>query len=115
MSIPTELSPFLRLPAELRNKIYAYVLHVGQFRIFGKQQSAKDFTMLVQTDPLVPFSAIRPPAHLFAIIAACRQIRNETRLLPFQFNPISSLISPVLTTSSPPSLRTSAMVLARSS
>ncbi|KAF1959405.1 hypothetical protein CC80DRAFT_490333 [Byssothecium circinans] len=61
-----QLSPLLRLPAELRNKIYSLVL--------GGCNIPDDL-------PLT-----RP--HFLALLATCRQTNTETRTLPFTLNTV---------------------------
>ncbi|KAF2751044.1 hypothetical protein M011DRAFT_191504 [Sporormia fimetaria CBS 119925] len=69
-------SPLLRLPGEIRNMIWGCVLEVGSLKInirepptFGKKK--KDYTPRL------------------TILSVCRQVYQETYLLPFSFNTIA--------------------------
>jgi hypothetical protein len=77
MEISRPSSPFLRLPTELRNQIYAYTLGGEVFDIY----CSRSFT---------PFGfdtrILRKQENLLALLAVCHQLYAETRLLPFQLN-----------------------------
>ncbi|KAF3001309.1 hypothetical protein E8E13_005142 [Curvularia kusanoi] len=62
----SESSPLLRLPGELRNIIYGYVLGG---HTFGETWENK-----------------KPPQHFLASLLVCRQIYNEARMLVFELN-----------------------------
>jgi hypothetical protein len=64
-------SPLLRLPAELRNKIYALVLDEDGY---------------VFSYPDRPTLASGERKNRLAILSLCRQIHAETALLPFSLN-----------------------------
>lgn len=63
--------PFLRLPAELRNEIYKYVLKVGEWRSDSKRLRRWSSGRHVQ--PL-------------ALLSVCKQIHAEASLLPYALN-----------------------------
>lgn len=78
----TPLSPLLRLPGELRNKIYEYVFSdqticpsedwlCGTIKLSCKSTTATWFE-----DTFEVFTALTK---------TCRQIHEETRLLPFEY------------------------------
>ena len=69
----------LRLPAELRIKIYELVL-IQPFRIH--------YRPLPTEYPPPPPSTEVPRSTALALLEVCRQIYQETRLLPFQLNTI---------------------------
>jgi hypothetical protein len=74
--------PFLRLPGELRNKIYKYVF------------SGKEVCPFVTRDSIVRLNCILASTRDYrcsafesyvALTKTCRQIHQETRLLPFKY------------------------------
>ncbi|CAN9348072.1 hypothetical protein CC77DRAFT_1019508 [Alternaria alternata] len=65
----SDISPLLHLPGEIRNEIYQYVLNEGVY----------DFM-----DGIV--SPTYECDERFALLRVCREIYNETRLLPFSLN-----------------------------
>ena len=71
-------SPLLRLPGELRNKIYAYVFDTPERWVFTFHSA----TVTVTCTPK-PASPQRFPTFL-ALTATCRQIRAETHLTPWK-------------------------------
>ena len=73
-------SPLLRLPAELRNKIYEYALGGMQLRI---SYSERKFALLsaLSYDPSVSLT----PLHRFVgLTLVSRQLYAETKILPFE-------------------------------
>jgi hypothetical protein len=78
-----EYSPLLRLPAELRDKIYNHVLGVSYIELcrlypcFVCRQIAPD-----SLDPVWHFKGHLP------FLSTCWQIYTEAKLLPFILNPI---------------------------
>ena len=80
-----EHSPLLRLPAELRNKIYHYVIVVERIRIWPSQM-----TMIRSREYRVcSFYVRKPTIHLTALSATCRKLHADTALLPFRWNTFS--------------------------
>jgi hypothetical protein len=77
MELSNQSSAFLRLPAEVRNQIYAYILSGEAFSIHCWRRYA-------------PFGIatriLRKQKNFLALLAVCHQIHAETRLLPFQLN-----------------------------
>ena len=77
-------SPLLRLPGELRNKIYAYV-----FR--SRSMPSRLFSLQCRTAGRPPdlrhrrLSLIHLECVDVALMRTCRQIRAETRLLPYKY------------------------------
>jgi hypothetical protein len=74
-------SPLLRLPAELRNKIFK--LAVGGHTIHLYHTSTLFHTSV--TDLKILYR----DRHCFALLSVCRQIYLETALLPFSANTLS--------------------------
>ncbi|KAI4651704.1 uncharacterized protein J4E79_009185 [Alternaria viburni] len=73
-------SPLLRLPAELRNKIYGYVLGGMKLRIAQRTRKL-DFLAVASVDS--PYAEI--PLHtLTGLTLVSRQLYAETRILPFE-------------------------------
>jgi hypothetical protein len=70
-------SPLLKLLAELRNKLYTYVLGREIFEIYCWRQ-------------YTPFSfatrIVQKQKNFLALLAVCHQLYAETRLLPFILN-----------------------------
>jgi hypothetical protein len=64
-----ETSPFLRLPAELRNPIYEMLLH-------------HNHGIRIDED----WGMVNPPSNFLAITEVCRQVHVETRILPYSIN-----------------------------
>ncbi|KAF2036022.1 hypothetical protein EK21DRAFT_49110, partial [Setomelanomma holmii] len=76
-------SMFLRLPGELRNKVYRYVLGGRTLRLREEIMAKAQIE-----DPVVAASigdTSDMPQNL-AFLAVCRKIYHETRLLPFTLN-----------------------------
>jgi hypothetical protein len=68
---------FLLLPAELRNHIYAYVLGGETFTIHcWRRYTPYGFETRI----------LRKRRAFLALLAVCRQLHYETRLLPFRLN-----------------------------
>jgi len=72
-----QVSRLLRLPAEIRNEIYAHALSGEIFEIHCWRR-------------YTPFSfvtrIIRKQKNFLALMAVCTQLHEETRLLPFMLN-----------------------------
>ncbi|RYN33813.1 hypothetical protein AA0112_g5632 [Alternaria arborescens] len=68
----SDISPLLRLPGEIRNEVYQYVLNEGAYHFMD--------------DDLWPMTECE---ERFALLRVCREIYNETRLLPFSLNTFS--------------------------
>jgi len=76
-------SPLLRLPGELRNRIYEYAL--GDFQIFFKDRSVGRGVEVYTTNEEADKRMIRAP-HFQGLTTTCRQVHAETKLLPFALN-----------------------------
>lgn len=61
-------SPLLRLPAEIRNKVYAYVLSGEKSVLYTSRGVSKQWAMCL------------------AVTSVCRQMHFEAHLLPFKLN-----------------------------
>jgi len=70
-------SPLLRLPAELRNEIFALALRHGTISLTFSP-SARDQTILQDRHNIPPSSA--------PLLFVCRQIHAEVSLLPYRLN-----------------------------
>lgn len=77
-------SPLLRLPAELRNKIYNYCALNNREKLYFRIYQRNAFLFL-ELDQLRP---IYYPGeeNFFALSTVCRQLYSETALLPFSLN-----------------------------
>jgi hypothetical protein len=81
-------TPLLRLPAELRNKIYCMLLGGWEFGMATRADSRALVCRLIDSGGN-PDKKYWKPAHVhqaFALIKACRQIYSDTKLLPFELN-----------------------------
>jgi hypothetical protein len=83
-------SPLLRLPAELRNQIYAYVIQDGTYR-FRTPIVDIDWGLLHMSDYAVHEEMyIEEPRPRWAgLLRTSYQINAETRLLPYSLNGFS--------------------------
>lgn len=73
-------SPLLRLPPEIRNRIWEYTLGHNTFR-FGRTRGRKARSILAPDEPGINV----------AILRGCRQIYSETALMPIQLNTLAFL------------------------
>jgi hypothetical protein len=81
-------SPLLRLPSELRNKIYEYALGGLKISLGGRSEDGGiwyTFSQPINAGRFVSISKTRPTAPL---MLTCRQIYTEAELLPFRLNQI---------------------------
>ncbi|KAH3968678.1 hypothetical protein HBI81_129310 [Parastagonospora nodorum] len=76
-------SPFLRLPAELRNTIYNYVL--GGLAIMAPHSSSWCRIQVLSIRP-APEELWQFPRHFLSIVQSCRQAYSESARLPFVLN-----------------------------
>ncbi len=96
-----DASPLLRLPPELRNRIYEILLSVGQINVHytpwvhkSKTQSTKGgFGCQILDREQNPFALKRggpqgdhPRRGLTLLSGVCRQLYHDTALLPYQLN-----------------------------
>jgi hypothetical protein len=83
-----KVSPLLRLPAELRNKIYGYAF--SEVRITPRlDHHSKKFSVKREDTRIQPAYSTVHRGNLLALLLVCRQIHAEAALLPFhefQFN-----------------------------
>jgi hypothetical protein len=93
-------SPILRLPAELRNKIYQYIFGdkvIGLYvlpKIPRAKGSRNGEYQRVTKSNIEALSSGRhdnmpqngKPSYTFALVKVCRQIYSEARMLPFHLN-----------------------------
>ncbi|KAI4685475.1 uncharacterized protein J4E84_006203 [Alternaria hordeiaustralica] len=75
-------SPLLRLPVEVRNKIFAYVNN--GLRVFMRAGPGNRATRSIKNGTHEGASSVYPP--FLDLQHTCRQIYNETALLPFSTN-----------------------------
>jgi hypothetical protein len=78
-------SPLLRLPGELRNRIYGYALGRMRFFINGSRWYGK-----LEADAEGPELSLH---YFFALIQVCRQVYSEAHLLPYKLNIIHDRVS----------------------
>ena len=73
--------PLLKLPPEIRNTIYEYVLggHKLYYVAYGDKMSLRH-------NPPDPKSEFAEIPQFLALTKTCRQIQAETKLLPFKLN-----------------------------
>ncbi|KAF1946258.1 hypothetical protein EJ02DRAFT_248378 [Clathrospora elynae] len=84
-------SPLVRVPAEIRNKIYGYALGGLEFHIKRSDHEGKWFRakrLAIATRPIDADRQELPKfdPELLALTATCRQIYIETKLLPLAAN-----------------------------
>jgi len=87
-------SPLLRLPAEVRNKIFTYVNSGLNIFMWNKNfdplrkigGACRNPQVLIRHDasPIASYLVALPP--FLALQAICRQVYNETAMLPFSTN-----------------------------
>lgn len=95
-------SPLLRLPAELRNKIWEYIFS-GHFIVPKSTLVWQGISEALAWWPMVPIKfpgriflfgePIENKLHFLSTLSVCRQIYHETRLLPFSCNVWQCLFS----------------------
>ncbi|KAF2118565.1 hypothetical protein BDV96DRAFT_643806 [Lophiotrema nucula] len=78
-------SPLLRLPAELRNKIWEFATSGYQMQIESQDDSehAKSYRLRVYQRNTISGA---PAYHVFSLSAVCRQIYSEVGTLPYSLN-----------------------------
>ncbi|KAH7061798.1 hypothetical protein BKA63DRAFT_527504 [Paraphoma chrysanthemicola] len=77
MNVSKTVPPLLRLPVELRYKIYSHSLSYHIFSIYcWRRHSPFGFATRI----------IQKRRHFLALLSVSRQIYSETRLLPFMLN-----------------------------
>lgn len=76
-------SPLLKLPAELRNKIYHYVF---SGHVISMARSPRVPKMQVYLNGGHFRTTVISQPHFLALTATCRQICNETYLVPFELS-----------------------------
>lgn len=82
----SQISPFLRLPAELRNKVYRYVYEGLEVSIQKSDLSSGRVAVLEPRDEFWTPS-LWPNVHFESVLSTtliCRQWYHESYLLPFQ-------------------------------
>ena len=82
-------SPLLRLPAELRNRVYNYALSDWNIRIFYQEYSMKPVKrMFAICRPTYSNTGSWIPTNKasLGLPSVCRQLNMETKLLPFTLN-----------------------------
>lgn len=76
--------PLLRLPAEIRNRVYFFVFRSTiKFRVKGPWVYKRDKDDVSGFREVIRTNA---PLQFLSVLLTCRQIYNETRLLPFSTN-----------------------------
>lgn len=78
-----QLSPFLRLPAEVRNQIYTYYFQSLVIDICAPTSHARKYSTCSYDKS--GQSLLNYGANACALTRACRQLSAESRLLLFQF------------------------------
>ncbi|KAF2707625.1 hypothetical protein K504DRAFT_332635, partial [Pleomassaria siparia CBS 279.74] len=84
--------PLLRLPPELRNKIYHYAIGDHTIRILpgkrapGHIPNPSNKYILDDQFPARVQPDIRNPLHLFELSKTCRTLYSECKILPFRLN-----------------------------
>ncbi|KAI8940022.1 hypothetical protein NX059_003744 [Plenodomus lindquistii] len=76
-------SPLLRLPAELRNKIYEYALGSYELLIITGPYGKKKYLMVKRPMHTVPSESL---GNFLALTRTCRQINTETDRIPYAIN-----------------------------
>jgi hypothetical protein len=109
-------SPFLRLPAELRNKIYDHVLGGKIIRVTGLEQKKDNCTGAIypydpstyakDRDPIAienykprdrytgEVTGSNHPSNTCALLCMCRQTYTDAHLLPYSLNTFSLTVWP---------------------
>jgi hypothetical protein len=87
--INQQQSPLLRLPAELRNKIYEYALGGMELHISSRSRMSDQFSV-VSSDP--SFDNI-PLHRLIGLTLVSQQLYAETKLLPFELGTVRTTAS----------------------
>ncbi|KAF2847889.1 hypothetical protein T440DRAFT_509903 [Plenodomus tracheiphilus IPT5] len=84
-------SPFLRLPSEIRNLIYGFVVEGVITRSFNPKSLHFTSTTCSHATPTQKFdSDDESPARFISLLSVCRQINSETYILPFKLNAFGS-------------------------
>lgn len=81
-------SPLLRLPGEIRNTIYGYVLGYGGFIIKSKARKTRktDSDCVKTLCGYGKHGKTYSKGHALALVSVCRQIYVETTMLPYRLN-----------------------------
>jgi hypothetical protein len=82
----TTESPLLRLPGELRNRIYGYVFDVDSIRVRESPSDLVTATVVDTTSSASTRVPDYPLIDMHSLTWTCRLLYNETKLLPYQFN-----------------------------
>jgi hypothetical protein len=76
-------SPLLRLPGEIRNRIYEYALGGVILYVYRPSKSPKPYHLLVrQAGSSLSSASSTGPSHTFSLTRVSRQIHAETQHLP---------------------------------
>jgi hypothetical protein len=79
-------SPLLRLPPEIRNRIWKYAVGGNTIKSVDIGLWRGDYRLKLPTSEQLPTSE---PGHVFALLRTCRQIYAETAVLPYTDNTFS--------------------------
>lgn len=85
-SLSSTTSPLLRLPPELRNKIYFYVFSSHRISVLSYQHRSRCYAALADTDLIYDDLGLSTFKRLVAPTQVCRQMYAESRLLPYKYN-----------------------------
>jgi hypothetical protein len=79
-------SPLLRLPGELRNRIYGYIFDVDYIRVRESPSNLVTATVVETTSPASTCVPDYPLSDMHSLTWTCRLLYGETKVLPYQFN-----------------------------
>jgi hypothetical protein len=80
-------SSLLRLPAELRNAVYVYVLYEGTYNFKTRDYCyAKHESILMTISYVRPGLGLERRPHRLSLLRVCRRIHQESSLLPLLLN-----------------------------
>lgn len=78
-------SPLLRLPGELLNKVYEYVMSGVTISVFAAPKRWGPYELHTNVvDPVTALTTTSNALETTGLTRVCRQIHSETRLLPFR-------------------------------
>jgi hypothetical protein len=78
-------SPLLRLPGELRNRVYEYAMSGVTISVFPAPKPWSPAQLHAHVaDTATALTAMSSPSDTISLTRVCRQIHVETRLLPFR-------------------------------
>jgi hypothetical protein len=84
-----QTSPLLRLPGEIRNCIYEYVIGGNEIIPACLRHLERSIVLLSRADDNWESPPMQP-SDIFNLSRVCRQLRIETHVLPFKLNVINN-------------------------